>query len=152
VRDIVEKMMSMPLPLIDGGRYSSSFIYVDNLVDGIILAGTLDVAKGKTYHLRDDWNVTWKQYIGDLGSFVGRKPIGSLPYGLARALGILFDRVCTPLGLRPPITRMGIEIIGRDNDVDTSLARSELGWKTRIPYPEAMERIGAWVKETYGKG
>jgi len=152
VKDIVEKMLSMPLPLIDGGRYSSSFIYVDNLVDGIILAGTLDVAKGKTYHLRDDWNVTWKQYIGDLGSFVGRKPIGSLPYGLARALGILFDRVCTPLGLRPPITRMGIEIIGRDNDVDTSLARSELGWKTRIPYPEAMERIGAWVKETYGKG
>ena len=24
-----------------------------------------------------------------------------------------------------------------------------LGWKTTIPYPEAMERIGAWVRQTY---
>lgn len=151
VRDIVEKMMSMPLPLIDGGRYSSSFVYVDNLVDGIILAGTLDIAKGKTYQLRDDWNVSWKQYIGDLGSFVGKKPLGSLPYGLARLMGTLCDTVCTPLGIRPPVSRMSIEITGRDNDVDTSLAKSELGWKTRVPYPEAMEKIGAWVKETYLK-
>ncbi len=152
VKDIVEKMLSMPLPLIDGGRYSSSFIYVDNLVDGIILAGTLEIGKGKTYQLRDDWDVSWKQYISDLGSFVGKKPLGSLPYGLARMLGTLCDQVCTPFGIRPPISRMGIDIIGRDNDVDTSLAKSELGWKTRVPYPEAMEKIGAWVKETYGKG
>jgi 2-alkyl-3-oxoalkanoate reductase len=152
VRDIVEKMKAMPVPLIDGGRYSSSFIYVDSLVDGIILATLSDQARGKTYHLRDDWDVTWKQYMTDLGSFIGKKPVGSLPYLPARMLGALCDLVCTPLGIRPPISRMSMDIMGRDNDVDNTLAKAELGWKTKVPYPGAMEKIGSWVKATYGKG
>jgi nucleoside-diphosphate-sugar epimerase len=137
------------MPLVDRGSHSSSFIYVDNLVDGIILAGTKDIAKGKIYQLRDDWDVTWGQYITDLGAFVGKKPMGSIPYWPARVLGSLFDLVCTPLKIRPPLSRMSIEITGRNNDVDNSRAKQELGWKTTISYPEAMERIGAWVRQTY---
>ena len=149
VRDIVEKMKSMPMPLVDHGRHSSSLIYVDNLVDGIILAGTKDIAKGKIYQLRDDWDVTWAQYISDLGALIGKKPVGSVPYWPARVLGTLLDLVFTPLKIRPPVSRMAIEITGRNNDVDNSLAKQELGWKTTIPYPEAIKRIGAWVRQTY---
>ena len=86
VRDIIDKMLVMPMPLIDGGMHSSSLIYVDNLVDGIILAATSDIGTGRIYQLRDDWDVTWKQYVTDLGSFIGKKPIGSIPYGPARML------------------------------------------------------------------
>lgn len=150
VRDIIEKMLAMPMVLVDGGRHSSSFIYVDNLVDGIVRAGFSDIGRGKTYQLRDDWDVTWKQYIGDLGSFIGKRPMGSIPYLPARALGGLFDLICTPLGIRPPISRMAIDITGRDNDVDNSLAKQELGWKTTVTYPEGLQAIGAWVKRTYG--
>ena len=149
VRDIVDKMLAMPMPLIDGGRHSASLIYVDNLVDGIILAATSDSGKGRIYQLRDDWDVTWKQYIRDLGALIGKKPLGSLPYAAARMLGAVMDLVCTPLKVRPPISRMAADITGRDNDVDTTLAQTELGWKTKIAYPEAMEKISAWVRETY---
>ncbi len=149
VRDIIDKMKVMPMPLIDGGRHSSSFIYVDNLVDGIILAATSDIGKGKIYHLRDDWDVTWKQYISDLGSFIGKKPAGSIPYVPARLLGAVMDLVCTPLKLRPPLSRMAADITGRNNDVDTTLAQTELGWKTKVTYPEALEKIGTWIRATY---
>jgi len=149
VRDIVEKMLAMPMMLIDHGAHSSSLIYVDNLVDGIILAGTKDVAKGKTYQLRDDWDVSWKRYITDLGSFIGKKPAGSIPYLPANILGRLFDLICTPLGIRPPVSRMSVDIVGRNNDVDNSLAKQDLGWRTRVGYAEAMEKIGSWVKDVY---
>ncbi|HPR53489.1 MAG TPA: NAD-dependent epimerase/dehydratase family protein [Deltaproteobacteria bacterium] len=152
VKDIVEKMLNMPMPLIDGGRHSASLIYVDNLVDGIIRAGTRDIARGKTYQLRDDWDVTWKRYIADLGNFIGQKPSLSIPYLPASIAGRFMDLVCTPLGIRPPISRMSVDIVGRDNDVDTSLAKDELEWRTRVAYPEAMEHIGAWVRQNYGRG
>lgn len=151
VRDIVEKMLAMPVPLVDGGRHSASLVYVDSLADGIIRAALSEGARGRTYHLRDDWDVTWKRYMTDLGSFVGKRPVGSLPYRPARMLGSFFDLVCTPLGVRPPVSRMSMDILGRDNDVDTTLAKTELGWKTAVPYPEAMEAIGAWVRENYGR-
>jgi len=152
VRDILDKMRSMPLPLIDGGRYSSSFIYVDSLVGGIVLAGTRDVARGKTYHLRDDWDVTWRRYITDLGAIIGKRPMGSVPYPVARLVGRACDAICTPLGIRPPLTRMAVDITGRDLDVYNTLAKGDLGWKTRITYQEALQRIGVWVMDRYLKG
>lgn len=150
VRDILDKMKGW-LPVIDGGRYSGSFVYVENLVDGIILAGTKKIAEGKAYHFRDDWNVTWKRYLIDLGEFIGKRPIGNIPFRLAWTLAMFMDAVFTPLHLRPPLSRLGVAVLGRDNDVDTSLARGELGWKTRLSYQEAMERIGLWVAERYGR-
>ena len=150
VRDVLDKMKGF-LPIVGGGANSSSFVYIDNLVDGIILAGTKDIAKGNIYHFRDDWNASWKQYLNDLGSFIGKKPSGSIPFRLALAIAWVCDMVCTPLRLRPPLSRFGVYIMGRDYDVDTALTRKQLGWKTRVPYEEAMKRIGEWVKEVYSK-
>ena len=151
VRDVVGRMMASFVPLIDGGRHSASLVYVENLAEGMVLAGTKDVAKGKAYHFRDDWTVTWKQYITDLGSFVGKKPLGSIPFRAAWIAGGIMDAVLNPLHIDPPLSRMAAGVMGRDNDVDTALARTELGWRTKVSYPEAMEKIGAWVREKYGK-
>jgi nucleoside-diphosphate-sugar epimerase len=151
VKDIVERMMSMPVPLFDGGIYCASLIYVNNLVDGIILAGTKDIARGKTYQLRDDWDVTWKRYITDLGALIGKKPGPAIPYRTARMAAWVCDMVFTPLNIRPPVSRMSVDIMGRDMDVDNTLAKEELGWKTTVSYPEAMLKIGPWVKEHYGR-
>ncbi len=150
VRDIIEQMEKMPVPLFDGGRYPTSFVYVDSLVDGIIRAGTMDIARGKAYHFRDDWTATWKEYITALGSFIGRRPMGSVPFRLAWALGFVFEKILNPLHVRSPLTRLNVGVLGRNNDVDTTLARTELGWRTTITYGEAMETIGRWVRENYG--
>jgi len=79
------------LPLIDGGKHSASLIYVDNLVDGIILAGTSGRGKGKTYQLRDDYDVTWRQYITDLGAALGKKPTGNIPFAVAWPLANIIE-------------------------------------------------------------
>ena len=150
VRDLLDKMKGF-LPVIDGGGQSSSFVYIDNLVDGIILAGTKEIAKGNIYHFRDDWNISWKQYLTDLGSFIGKKPAISMPFWLAFAIAWACDMVFTPFNLRPPLSRFGVYILGRDYDMDTALTQKQLGWKTRVSYTEAMEKIGAWVKEVYSQ-
>jgi nucleoside-diphosphate-sugar epimerase len=38
-------------------------------------------------------------------------------------------------------------MIGRNNDLDTSKARRELGWKARVSYDEAKERIRDWMMQ-----
>ncbi len=149
VRDIIDQMKKMPVPLFDHGRYSSSFVYVDSLADGIIRAGTMGIAAGKAYHFRDDWSVTWKEYITELGSFIGKRPRGNLPFRLAWLIGLMLEKILNPLHVRSPLTRLNVGVLGRDNDVDTALARAELGWRTTISYEEAKEKIGAWVRSNY---
>jgi nucleoside-diphosphate-sugar epimerase len=149
VTDIIERMRDMMVPLIDGGRHSASLVYVDSLVDGIIRAGTIDTARGKAYHFRDDWRVSWERYIADLGAFIGKRAHGNVPFRAAWTAGRLLEAVLNPLNVRAPLTRLAAGVMGRDNDVDTTLARMELGWRSTVPYDEAMERIGAWVKKRY---
>ena len=148
VRDVVDAFLRGPVPLCDGGRYSTSFVYVDNLVDGIVLAADSEKARGRIYSFRDDYDVTWKEYVLQIGSLIGKKPFGSLPTRAAWAIGHLLELAYLPFfPARPPITRMAVAVMGFDNDVDTTRAREELGWSTRVSYEEAMEAVSGWVRE-----
>ena len=129
-------------PLVDGGRHSASLVYIDNLVDGIVLAATQEAAAGKTFHFRDDYDVSWRAYFTDLASAIGVSPrFLNLPFPVAWTAASVFDRVLRPLGVETEITRHVIGLIGRDNDVDTTRAKEVLGWRTRVPYEEAFQSI-----------
>ncbi len=151
VKDIVERLKTSYVPLIDHGQYSASLVYVENLVDGLLLAGTKDIAKNNTYFFRDDWNVTWKQYLTDLGRIIGKKPSLNVPFKLAWIVSGITEKLYAPFNVRPQATRAAVAIMGRDLDVDNNKAKRELGWKTRVSYEEAMKTIEAWVRGNYDK-
>ena len=150
VTEVLARFRKGGLPLIDGGRYSASLIHVDNLIEGLILAGTADIAAGQTYQFRDDWAVTWKQYLTDLGAMVGKKPGRSISYSWAWKGGAFLEALLTPMGIRPPLTRLAAGVMGRDLDVDTTKARTELGWRTTVTYEQALSEIRDWVALEYG--
>ena len=145
VKEVLDAFRRGPFPLIDKGRAPGAFVYIDNLVDGLILAGLSDIAIGKTYLFRDDYPITWAEYLKTLGSWIGKAPTGGMPFWLAWALGACFEKLLVPLGIRPPLTRLVAGVMGRDLSVDPSLDRQELGWESRVSQDEAMERIKAWV-------
>ena len=72
-----------------------------------------------------------------------------MPFGVAWTLGAMFETLLTPLGIRPPMTRLAAGVMGRDNSVDAGRAREELGWVSRVSQDEAMVRIKAWVETCY---
>ncbi len=153
VNDTAAMMKAKPFfPLIDGGKHSASLVYIDNLVDGIILAAIKDAAKGRTYHFRDDYTVTWKKYFSDLASAIGILPrYASLPFPVVWSVATVFDRALRPLGIESEINRHVVGLIGRDNDVDTSRAKQELGWQTRVPYEEGIRAIGEYARTVFPK-
>jgi len=149
VRDAVDTLRKPFFPLIDGGKWSASLLYVENLVDAFFLAGTREEAKGQTYHVMDDYDVTWGQYFSDIAEMMG-KPITkttflSIPFGVAWQLAGLAGGVISRFGWKTSLTRHSVAMMGRNNDLDTSKARRELGWKTRVSYDEARERIRDWM-------
>lgn len=146
VKDVIERLKKSAVPFIDHGQYSASLLYVENLVDGLILAGTKDAAKNNLYFFRDDWDVTWEQYLTDLGSIIGKKPSINIPFRLAWIAADISEKIYAPFHIRPPATRAAVAIMGRNLDVDNTKAKTELGWKTRISYEEAMKTIEAWVR------
>jgi len=150
VREILDAFKRGPFPLINKGRAPGAFVYIDNLVDGMILAGQAAIAAGKTYHFRDDYPISWAEYLKTVGGWINRAPKGGMSFGIAWTLGSIFERLLVPLGIRPPMTRLAAAVMGLDNSVDCTRARHELGWESQVTQDEAMRRIQNWVDTSYG--
>ncbi len=149
VREILDAFKRGPVPLINKGRAPGAFVYIDNLVAGMVRAGFAEVAIGKIYHFRDEFPITWAEYLQTLASWIGKGPRGSLPFGVAWVLGRLSEMLLAPMGIRPPMTRLAAAVMGLDNSVDAGLARRELGWQSSISQDQAMQRIEHWVATRY---
>ncbi|MBN1654392.1 MAG: SDR family NAD(P)-dependent oxidoreductase [Deltaproteobacteria bacterium] len=149
VKDLLDTYYRGPLPLIAGGTKPGAFVFVRNLVDGVLLAAESEKAVNRIYHFRDDTGLTWGEFFTSVGSWIDKKPSGNIPYALARRLGAFFEAVYSPTSLRPPLSRLAAGAMGRDNDVDVSRARAELGWVSRTGPAEGMKEIEEWVKQEY---
>lgn len=81
VKEILDGFKRGPMPLFCNGRAPGAFVYIDNLVDGIIRAGFSEAATGRTYHFMDDYPITWGQYLYTLGALIGKSPGAHCPPG-----------------------------------------------------------------------
>lgn len=152
VRDLINQIQKNVMVLFDQGKHSASLVYVDNLIDGLVLAGEKPEAENQTYFLRDDWEVSWKQYVTDLCEISGKSPLLlKIPFRLAWILGTLAELISRPFGIRPIITRTAAGLMGRNNDVLISKAQTELGWKSSVSYDKAIIQIKHWVAEFFSK-
>lgn len=152
VRNVLDSFRRGPVPLIEGGSYNASFVYVGNLVDGVILAADSEKAVNRAYNFCDDYQVTWREYLTSVGGLLGKKPSLPLSFKQAYLIASIVEIPYLPFHKRPLLTRYAVSILGQDNHVDTTRAREELGWKTTVPWEAVWCEIEKYVKEEYLPG
>jgi nucleoside-diphosphate-sugar epimerase len=139
------------LPLIAGGERLGAFTYVENLADGLILAGTHDAARGETYVITDGVKLTWRRYFEKLTTALDVPPPRcSVPPGVAWAAASILEAVYRRLRIRrrPPITRYLVAHLSHDVHFSIAKARRELGYAPRVDVDEAIARTAAWYRRT----
>jgi nucleoside-diphosphate-sugar epimerase len=120
-------------------------VYVDNVVDALVLAARRDEAVGRAYNVVDDDRITQRDYIRRLGSALGRKQSTIyLPLPVVRQLANAADLAKAALrgGRRSPqgmFSRISRSL--QSVRYDTARAKAELGWKPRVDFEEAVRRI-----------
>jgi nucleoside-diphosphate-sugar epimerase len=137
------------VPLIARGARLGALTYVENLADGLILAGTMDRAAGEAHIITDGIKLTWREYAEKLSRALGvpgpRLSVGSTA---ARALASMLEIAYRFLGIRsrPPLTRYLVEHLSTDYHFSIDKARRELGYVPRVGLDVALERTAAWYR------
>jgi nucleoside-diphosphate-sugar epimerase len=141
--------------MIDGGRAVAGLVYVENVVDAVMLA-LGDKAAGEAFNVTDGLDVTWKRFLTDIAAGLGcAPPRWSLPYKVAGALATTLEHgyraVHSLTGFTSPalLSRQAVNVLGRDQDFSSLRIRETLGWEARVTYAAGLEDTVRWLRDEY---
>ena len=134
------------LPLVDGGRAVVNTAYVENLVEGLLLTGTVPEAARRAYVIADAGGPDWREFFGVLaGHLDAPQPRlnvpGRLPSVAARPVEALWATLAPKT--EPPLTRYRADLMRRDVHFSLHHAFDELGYEPRVSWQEGLARTVA---------
>lgn len=136
------ELVDSGLPVIFGkGDGYATPVYIDNLIDMLLLAALRPEAVGEAFNAVDR-SITWREWFGYYGKMLGKKP-RRMPMPVAHVLAWATET----FKLRLPLTRHRLKFYRIKTVYPIDKARALLGYEPRITLDEGMRRSEAWLRE-----
>lgn len=119
----------------DDGSHLFSPVYVDDLVDGLVLAAATEAAAGQVLTLTDGRAVTNLDFFGRYYRMLGREP------ELVPAAEVAARFAAAGVGADT------VDYLLRRHTYSNAKARRMLGWEPAVDLDEGMARCEAWLRE-----
>ncbi len=129
------------LPLVDGGEAAAHPIYIDDLIDLLILCAVDERAIGRIYNAVEDGPITMRDFLGGYMAMIPTTRALWLPGGMVRAA----LRLANPLVAAHNLSYVADRMTGTGR-VSNEKARAELGWGPAVPLAEGLRRSHAWLR------
>jgi nucleoside-diphosphate-sugar epimerase len=127
------------------GKSSYSLIYVEDLVQGMILAAEKEAAAEKVYYLADSRIYTNDDILTAISSTLGRKAFRlRLPRSILPVLAVLLQKIQKKGIINPDKIQ---EILYPHWTCDPSRAMKELGFHTETPLGEGFKKTADWYRK-----
>lgn len=135
-------------PVIGSGKTLTHWVYVHDLVDGMLLAGEKPAARGQIYIFAGERPASISELVETVAEHAGVKPLPfKVPAVPVQLLGSAMEVVCKPFGVEPPIYRRRVDFFTKDRSFDTSKARTELGYAPRNDFHTEVGNIYSWYRD-----
>ena len=134
-------------PMIGSGRVFYHLTFIDDLVEGFRLCGTVAAAKGRTYILAGPRYTTLEQLVALVAKQLEVPPPRvHFPVWPFWTAGLLCEMVCVPLRIEPPIFRRRMDFYTKSRAFDTTRARTELGFAPRVDLEDGIRITADWYR------
>jgi len=135
--------------MLGSGRVLYHMVYIDDLVDGILLCGTHPHAVGKTFILGGESWTTLNQLTTTIASILGVSPPWlHAPFSPVYALAALCESLCRPWGIDPPLYRRRVDFFRKNRAFDITRARHVLGYRPQVGLHEGLKRTADWYEQS----
>ena len=144
---ILEAIKSRQFVLPARGRGIFSPAYVDNLVDGYVLAASSPEAEGEVFTISDGVGVECREFFAHHHRWLGVKGPRTAPTGVAVALAAAGERALRLAGRETEANPGAVRYLARPGTYSIEKARSRLGYEPAVGLDEGLERSRAWAAE-----
>lgn len=123
-------------------------LYIDNLVDALILAGEADAAEGQSYLIADERYLPIKELVAQVAQTLGVDcRMTFLPFWPAYAVAAAIELAYKPLPAEPPIFRRRLDWFRQNRAFDISKAKKDFGYQPKVGLEEGLGRTADWYRE-----
>jgi len=143
VKRPIRMIKSRQMMFVDGGNGHVGHVYVDNLIDAMLLALATEEAKGRVYVVTDaEQDTTFKLYFSRLAQIAGMSPpMLNLPKAVALPLAAGIEAAARRFGFAPPFTRTAVHFVTKHCSYSNARAEADLGYVPRVSLEEGLRRI-----------
>jgi nucleoside-diphosphate-sugar epimerase len=130
------------------GKGHTSLIYIDDLIDAVILAAESTLAIGKTYFISDGEIYSNEIILKEISSALHVKPLRiRIPRNFLSAIGFLSEVISTMIGKKTMINRDKCkELMYSEWVCDINKARGDLGFKPKVGLREGIQWTTDWYR------
>ena len=132
------------LPAMGHGMMSP--VYVDDLVEGTMLAAADEDAVGEVFTLSGGHDVEAREFFGHYARMLGKERVPTAPTPVVLAIATVLDRVGRLRGANPEITPAAVRYLSRSGTYSIEKARTVLGYSPSVDLDEGMRRCEEWLR------
>jgi nucleoside-diphosphate-sugar epimerase len=133
--------------VLGGGEIFYHLTYVEDLVEGMRLAGEVAAGANRSYILAGGEVTTLNELCARIADAAGVPPPRlHLPVWPVWTAGALCEAICAPFGLEPPLYRRRVDFFTKSRAFRIDRARRELGYAPTVGLDEGIRRTLAWYK------
>ena len=133
--------------VIGSGENIHQLIYVDDLVDGFLLAAKEPAAIGETFILAGSERLTTNDMVRATAEAVGaqqkkwRAPLWPFMF-----IATILEVTLRPLGIQPPLHRRRMDFFTKSFQISTEKAENVLGFKAPTSFAQGTKQTAEWYR------
>jgi nucleoside-diphosphate-sugar epimerase len=134
--------------VLGSGRPCLHLVYIDDLVDGFLLAAARPEAVGEAFIIGGETYLPLNELFALVAAKLGVPPPWlHVPIWPVWLLGALVEAACRPFGVEPPLYRRRVDFFKKSRAFSIDKARRLLGYSPRVGLSEGLERTIAWYRQ-----
>jgi dihydroflavonol-4-reductase len=133
--------------LIGSGDPNFHPVYIDDLVSAFIAAAQRPEAVGEDFIIGGPRYLPLATYIGLAAAAVGApQPKLRVPYSVMEVAARVCERICTPLGIEPPLHRRRLSFFKHNRAFRIDKARRLLGYEPTVDIEQGFQNTVRWYR------
>jgi nucleoside-diphosphate-sugar epimerase len=135
--------------MLGSGTVQYQMVFIEDLIDGILLCGTKEGAPGNIYLLTGEPPVTLNQLVKLIAAVLNvPPPRWHFPVGPVYAAGAICELIFKPLRIHPPLYRRRVDFFRKTRAFDISKAKRELGFHPTTELRCGLKTTIEWYRQT----
>jgi len=134
--------------MIGSGKNKHHLLYIDDLIEGLFLAGTAKHAPRKIFVLAGKEHVTSNEMVEVIAKQLGTKMSKlRLPLPPLLILATIIESVLRPIGIQPPLHRRRIDFFRKSFAFSTDFSMKVLGFVPKVGFEQGAAATTRWYMD-----